>query len=172
MIRVYVAGPLHGSGKEFANIRTALNWGSLLWAEGILPFVPHLYSFWNFYQPATAAYWLSLDFAWLDACDALLRLPGESPGSDMEVARMTAHGRPVFPTAEFEALVSWAKAEQYRKEDLGIVDYSKFIKGPVWVEPSMVTHVGGQMLPNVCTDPTKMNGYCDQWGGSDFPCTD
>ena len=40
--------------------------------------------------------WMKLDLAWLDKCDALLRLPGESPGSDREVDAAKERGIPVY----------------------------------------------------------------------------
>lgn len=40
--------------------------------------------------------WLGIDLAWVDVCDCLVRLPGESKGADMEVARAMERGVPVF----------------------------------------------------------------------------
>ena len=55
---------------------------------------------------ATHADWLALDFAWLDVCDAVLRLPGDSDGADKEVAHAQERGIPVFTS--IEELVAWA----------------------------------------------------------------
>jgi len=44
--------------------------------------------------------WLEWDFAWLDQCDWVLRLDGESRGADMEVERALAHGKKVFYSIE------------------------------------------------------------------------
>ena len=40
--------------------------------------------------------WLDMDFAWVEACHGLLRLPGESTGADAEVAHANSLGIPVF----------------------------------------------------------------------------
>lgn len=37
-----------------------------------------------------------MDLEWMDHMDAVLRLPGESAGADMEVAHAKALGLPVF----------------------------------------------------------------------------
>jgi hypothetical protein len=40
--------------------------------------------------------WLDMDFAWIEVCHAVLRLPGESVGADAEVAFARERGVPVF----------------------------------------------------------------------------
>lgn len=40
--------------------------------------------------------WLDMDFAWVEVCHAVLRLPGESKGADMETEFATSRGIPVF----------------------------------------------------------------------------
>jgi hypothetical protein len=40
--------------------------------------------------------WMGLDLAWVEAADALIRLPGESVGADQEVALARKLGIPVF----------------------------------------------------------------------------
>jgi hypothetical protein len=44
--------------------------------------------------------WLDMDFAWVAVSDAVLRLPGESTGADMETAFATERGIPVFHSIE------------------------------------------------------------------------
>jgi hypothetical protein len=39
---------------------------------------------------------MELDLIWLPACDAVLRLPGESNGADIEVKEAQRLGLPVF----------------------------------------------------------------------------
>lgn len=94
---VYVAGPIMGSGSQIQNVRKAIDAATLL-AEThkrILPFVPHLYSFWDFAKPRPRDFWLDLDKGWVDKSSGLVRLPGESPGSDQEVAWAEQRGIPV-----------------------------------------------------------------------------
>jgi hypothetical protein len=83
-LRIYVAGPITGSGLQLHNIRKALNIGSAIMELGHTPFIPHLYSFWDFINPMPGDYWLELDREWLYTCDACFRIPGVSPGSDQE----------------------------------------------------------------------------------------
>lgn len=44
--------------------------------------------------------WMGVDLPWVAASDAVLRLPGESVGADMEVACARERGIPVFETVE------------------------------------------------------------------------
>ena len=108
MIRVYVAGPLT-KGDQFANVALAMDVGNSLLNLGFAPFVPHLYAFMHMVEAQTYETWMKVDDAFLRTCDALLRLPGESAGSDIEVERAMVLSIPVFYT-EFD-LVAWARAE-------------------------------------------------------------
>lgn len=94
-IRVYVAGPL-SKGDRMGNVRAAIDAGQELIELGYAPLVPHL----SHYMDETDALghdtWLAVDLPWVDVCDALLRLPGESVGADMEVARAESIGIPVY----------------------------------------------------------------------------
>ena len=49
--------------------------------------------------------WLEYDMEWLTACDALVRLPGESKGADREVARAKELGIEVYTLDEFLQLL-------------------------------------------------------------------
>jgi hypothetical protein len=107
--RVYVAGPINGSGRQFDNLRRALDAGTELMELGLDPFIPHLNLLWSFAQGAEVDVprWQAWDDNWLSACDALYRLPGESPGSDHEDALARRLGIPVFYT--LSSVVAWAK---------------------------------------------------------------
>ena len=86
-VRVYVAGPYTAPTPEAvqANVDRAVDVGNRLLDLGFRPYVPHL----SHYQHARKARhyeeWMALDFAWLEACDLLLRLHGTSSGADREV---------------------------------------------------------------------------------------
>lgn len=85
--RVYVAGPLYSSGEVDNNVARACDVGTLLWRAGYQPFVPHLNVHWAARaRHITESEWLAWDLGWLDQCAALVRLPGKSTGSDIEVA--------------------------------------------------------------------------------------
>lgn len=84
MERVYLAGP-YSSNPE-ACVRAAAEAAARVIALGRAPFVPHLYHFVEQVAPQPYERWMAIDFAWIDQCDVLVRLPGQSPGADREVA--------------------------------------------------------------------------------------
>lgn len=102
--RVYVAGPIHGSGSQARNLGNAIKAARMLRKEGIAPFVPHLWFMWEFVEEMDEAnsqdIWLDMDITWLAQCHAMIRLPGKSPGSDKEEAYCKEHGIPVFKQKE------------------------------------------------------------------------
>lgn len=97
--RVYIAGPL-SAGDQFLNVRAALDAARDVRAAGHLPFVPHLSAFAHLVHAQPYAVWIDEDLAWLECCDALLRLEGESPGADAEVARARELGMPVYHSVD------------------------------------------------------------------------
>jgi nucleoside 2-deoxyribosyltransferase len=92
---VYVAGPIT-RGNYINNIRAGVLAGERLRAEGLVPFIPHLSALWELIAPMGYEEIMAVDFAWILRCDALLRMPGESPGAEREVAFALANGIPVF----------------------------------------------------------------------------
>ena len=104
---VYVAGPLtSGAGRDVTtNIRAALEAANRLYEEGHYPYVPHLTHFWHFAYPDTRGHeeskWMKLDRAWLERCEAVLRLPGVSMGANIEVGWAIELGLPVFTMVTF-----------------------------------------------------------------------
>jgi hypothetical protein len=53
-------------------------------------------------SPREYGVWTEQGLIWLEMCQALIRLPGESPGADHEVEEAEALGIPVFySVAEF-----------------------------------------------------------------------
>lgn len=93
---VYIAGPLT-TGDWFVNCRNAFLAGERLRAAGFAPYVPHASLGWQLAVPAVHyEAWMALDFAWIERCDALVRLPGPSAGSDREVEFARKVGLPVF----------------------------------------------------------------------------
>jgi len=67
---------------------------------GFAPFVPHLYHFLHLMAPHDYEVWMAVGLAWLRTCDAVLRLPGESPGADREVEVARILEIPVFYSVE------------------------------------------------------------------------
>lgn len=96
-MRVYVAGPMGKADVIEANCQQAIAVAMKLWHLGHEPYVPHL-SYYTVLCGHARSYeaWLQTDFVWIRQCEALLRLPGESPGADREVAYAQANGIPVY----------------------------------------------------------------------------
>lgn len=104
-VRVYVAGPLT-AGDPVLNVRAAVQAGQRLLEAGLVPFVPHLSMLWHLVCPNPYETWIKLDLAWLETCDAVLRLPGRSPGVDGEVMRAFELGLPVYMDVD-DLLRAW-----------------------------------------------------------------
>ena len=83
-MKIYIASP-YTNGDQAANVRVQLEAMHLLMKAGHLPFAPLLSHFAQIVYPKLYNDWMIYDMGWLEACDAVLRLPGESPGADLEV---------------------------------------------------------------------------------------
>ena len=94
MTVVYVAAP-YTKGDVGTNMHNAVEVAHALIQLGYCPYVPVLNHFVHIAHPHPYATWMALDLEMLPRCDVLLRLPGESPGADREVAAAQAGGMPV-----------------------------------------------------------------------------
>lgn len=105
-LRVYIAGPYAG-GKWGTNIRNAIEAAERVYQAGHAPFIPHtMNGLWSILHEKDKEEWLDIDLAYLGQCDCMIRLPGESPGSDVEVAYAEEKGISVFWSVdEFESEV-------------------------------------------------------------------
>jgi hypothetical protein len=97
--RVYVAGPIT-KGDQFINVRNAIIAGTKILEAGYHPFIPHLTCIWHMCCPGDYERWMAYDFTWIEVCDALIRLPGESSGSDREVLFAASKNIPVYFSVE------------------------------------------------------------------------
>lgn len=104
MRRLYIAGP-YSADPEACTLRAIDAFHAVL-DLGLYPFLPHFTHYAHLRRPRPYEDWMALDFGWLDACHALLRLPGMSPGADREVARANEMGIPVF--TNMEEVAAWA----------------------------------------------------------------
>lgn len=95
MRKVYIAGP-YSHGDVARNVRNAITFAHELARRGYAPYVPHLNHFWHLVYPRPYAEWMALDTVWVAQCDALLRIPGLSPGADQEVPLAARLGIPIF----------------------------------------------------------------------------
>lgn len=108
---IYIAGP-YTQGSEVRNTVKALQTGIQVYVRGGIPLVPHssfLYELVGSRPRKTAsdlevsvAYeldyedYMEMDLQFLEVCDALLRLSGESSGADRETSRMSQLGKPIL----------------------------------------------------------------------------
>lgn len=90
---IYVAGPI-SKGDTLLNIRNGMLAGIELIKRGYTPFIPHNDMIQYMLDPDTLDYEtiLKQDLAWVKKCDAILRLPGDSPGADREVQYALSQG--------------------------------------------------------------------------------
>lgn len=94
---VYIASPYtKPEGKQLQNTEKSFDVASELIDLGFIPYAP----LWSHYlherHPKNWETWMELDLYWLEKCDCLLRLPGESKGADIEVEHAHEKGIPVF----------------------------------------------------------------------------
>lgn len=96
--KIYLSGPITKGDRE-ANFTQACDMQRLLMARGMAVLNPMLSmkmpGAWDIDHVA----WIDNDLPWVSAADAVLRLPGESTGADVETAHAMAHGVPVFTSA-------------------------------------------------------------------------
>ena len=92
---IYIAGPFT-NGDQIVNVRNACLIGDEILKLGHYPFVPHLSALWHAISPKGYRQWLEIDSVILAHCDALLRLPGESKGADLEVELAKILGIKIF----------------------------------------------------------------------------
>ena len=103
---VYLAGP-YQSPDPVWNTHAVVQLASRLYESGlVVPLVPHLTLLWHLIEPRPADYWYAYDLHLLRRCDAVLRLPGNSQGADVETAEAKARGIPVFH--DEASLLDWA----------------------------------------------------------------
>ena len=93
--KIYIACP-YSKGDVAKNVKTACDMFDRLHLHGYVPFNPLWSHFQHFAHPLPYDAWLAYDLEWLPLCDAVLRLEGESNGADIEVAKATELGIPVF----------------------------------------------------------------------------
>lgn len=92
---VYLAGPM--TSAPYAGVTLAVQAAERLRKQGYIPVVPQLSALWAMIgTSATYEEWLAYDFALIDRCDCVLRLPGASSGADREVEYAKEHEIPVF----------------------------------------------------------------------------
>jgi nucleoside 2-deoxyribosyltransferase len=98
--RVYISGPYSG-GKWGTNIKRAVEEAEAVAEAGHVPFIPHsMTALWSILHEKSGEEWLEQDYSWIEACDALIRIPGESPGGDKEVMYASSLNMPIYSSAD------------------------------------------------------------------------
>lgn len=101
--RVYIAGPIT-KGDLATNIKRATDAALDLLRAGYAPLCPHLTCYMGGPTPEVLPCgtrhedWYGVDLPWVAVSQAVLRLPGESVGADLEVAKAVEFRIPVFDT--------------------------------------------------------------------------
>lgn len=99
MKKIYIASP-YTKGDVAVNVKRQLDCFDELLTLGFAPFAPLYSHFQHMAHPRPYSDWIKLDLEWVDVCDGLLRLDGESSGADGEVKYATELGIPVFYSIE------------------------------------------------------------------------
>lgn len=94
-LRLYISGP-YTKGDRSENIRNAMVAGNNVMDRGWFPYIPHLTFYQDLAFPRGWDEWMELDLNFLSICHAILRLPGESKGADIEVERAQVLGLLVY----------------------------------------------------------------------------
>jgi hypothetical protein len=104
---VYIAGPYRRPNCAINASRAICVGHELRSMLGVVVIVPHLSILEDMICPEDDQYWLDVTMDMMRGCDAVFRMPGESEGSDAEVAEATRLGIPVF--THRAALAEWTQ---------------------------------------------------------------
>lgn len=99
MIKVYISSP-YTNGDKYQNVRRAMMVAKGLIDLGLNPLQPLLNHFFAIHYPLNYETFMQMDLDWVEACDCVLRMPGESEGADREVVHAINLGIPVFHSIE------------------------------------------------------------------------
>lgn len=98
-LKVFLSSPYSHplpDGRE-ANMLKSFAAARVLFEHGHEPFIPLLFHVYEVVHPhRTWEQWIETCKTWLQHCDAVVRLPGESRGADLEVEYAQQLGIPVY----------------------------------------------------------------------------
>lgn len=112
-MKVYIAGPYAGDVEK--NVKAACVAADAVSRLGHFPFVPHLTMYWHMPPLRPHEFWLEQDMIWLRLCDAVLRIGGDSPGADGEVAEAERLGIPVYYSIDDLEKI-WPLLDEYKEK--------------------------------------------------------
>jgi hypothetical protein len=98
-LRVYISGPITKGNRE-DNYDQADEMNRQLIEAGFAPLNPMFSMFSRYAFEIKHSDWMEVDLAWIECADAVIRLPGESVGADMETSHAEKLGIPVFKSVE------------------------------------------------------------------------
>ena len=105
MWNIYIAGPISDPDKKevIKNVERAMEVGYALIKLGYAVYLPHLFYFIDEHvrdmlvpQFPIGDGYLIQDLTWLEMCDAMYRLPGESKGTPVECKHAEELAIPIF----------------------------------------------------------------------------
>ena len=99
MIKVYIASP-YTIGDVAVNVKRQLDCADELMTAGFAPFAPLYSHFQHMAHPRPYTDWIEIDLVWVEVCDCVLRLDGESKGADGEVNHALKLNKPIFHSLE------------------------------------------------------------------------
>lgn len=97
--KIYIAGPYRIGNKE-ANVSRMMDVVDKLYDLGFVVLCPLYSHFQNERTPRYYKFWIKIDLEWIDVCDGLYRMQGESKGADIEVEYAAENHIPVFTNIE------------------------------------------------------------------------
>lgn len=98
-VKVYIASP-YTLGDVAVNVKAQLDVADQLMTLGFAPFAPLYSHFQHMAHPRPYIDWIKIDLEWVESCDCVLRLKGESKGADGEVAYAKKLCKPIFYSIE------------------------------------------------------------------------
>ena len=98
-VRVYIASP-YTIGDHAVNVKRQIDMVDELMNLGFVPFAPLYSHFQHMVHPRPYTDWMKVDLIWVETCDCVLRLDGDSSGADDEVNHAHKVGNPVFYSVE------------------------------------------------------------------------
>lgn len=101
---VYIASP-YTNGDKNHNVYRQIVAAEQISIIGGIPYIPLLSHYWDEVYSHDWEFWIDMCKQMLLRCDALIRLPGESRGADIEVDTALSNNIPVFHS--FDQLIRW-----------------------------------------------------------------
>jgi hypothetical protein len=113
---VYIAGPMT-LGDSFGHVGHACRVWIQLWRAGFFPIAPQWSAVQAMVSPLTLEEWMEYDLPLVRASAAVLRIPGESRGADIECQEARHHRIPIYHT--IDSLITDLRAGRFHNRTSG-----------------------------------------------------